>query len=77
MDYLFDPEDLPEGARYLPETGQVELCLTLNARQKAMFDEVSDQLAATLGREVTPEDVLRHVCESHFARQGRGQMSFN
>lgn len=63
MGYLFDPEELGDGARYLPETDQVEVSFTFTAEQKVLFDQVGQRLEADLGRAVTPEEVLLYICK--------------
>jgi len=77
MDYLFDPEELGEGARFIPESGLVEVSFSFTPEQKALFDQVGERLQADLGRPVTPEEVMLHICKYQVAKPGLEKVSLN
>lgn len=49
----------------LPE----ELVIQLNEPQKLLYDLATRRLEVQLGRTLTPEEVIRNLCESYFARK--------
>lgn len=52
-------------AMELPE----ELVIQLNEPQKLLYDLATRRLEVQLGRALTPEEVIRNLCESYFARK--------
>lgn len=78
MDYLFDPEELGEGVRFIPETGRVEVSFNFTVEQKAVFDELGEKLAELWGRAVTPEEVMLYACKHQLPPDfGKEHLSLN